>query len=64
MAEALKRWLPEDLAIWLNRWKNVMFSFLFYQFCVRYGDTAKGYIRKIMMKNVGDSMTQLGDFIS
>jgi len=57
IAEALKRWLPEDTAIWLNRWKNVIFGFLFYQFCTRYGDRAKKFIRNNMKKVVGDSMT-------
>jgi len=58
IAEALKRWLPEDTAIWLNRWKNVIFGFLFYQFCTRYGDRAKKFIRNNMKKVVGDSMTE------
>ena len=61
MADFLKKWLPEELAVKINRWKQVLLGFLFYQFCVNFPDRASKYVRENMQKQIGTSMTRSAD---
>ena len=36
VAKFFNDWLPESIAVRLNRWKFVLMGFLVYQFCIRY----------------------------
>lgn len=57
VTEFLKRWLPEDLAVWLNRWKQILYGAFFYQLCTRYPAWAKKSVMKLMKKHMGNAMT-------
>jgi len=57
VSEFLKRWLPEDMAVYVNRWKQILLGALFYQWCTRYPDRARKFIQGNMQKCIGDSMT-------
>ena len=36
VAEFMNKWLPEWLAVRINRWRAVLLGALFYQYCIRY----------------------------
>ena len=58
VADFLKKWLPEELAVKINRWKQVFLGFLFYQFCVNFPDRASNFVKEGMQKQIGTSMTR------
>jgi len=55
IAKFLSDWLPQTLALKLNRWKIVLLSTLFFQYCVNFPERAKNYVRNNMWNNVKDS---------
>jgi cation diffusion facilitator CzcD-associated flavoprotein CzcO len=48
----LNKWLPESIAVRLNRLKAVVLGALFYQYCVRYPQHAKKLVQGGMFKEV------------
>ena len=58
IAELLKKIFPMDLAVWLNRWKQVLYGAFFYQLCTRYPNWARKFVRKMMWKNCESFMSQ------
>lgn len=58
IAELLKKFFPMDLAVWLNRWKQVLYGAFFYQLCTRYPNWARKFVRKMMWKNCESFMSQ------
>lgn len=50
IALALRRWLPGKLAYRLTRWKNILLSTVFYQFCRRAPHTARLLIRRGVLR--------------
>ena len=58
MTDFLKNWLPVELAVKLNRWKQVIVGFLFYQWCTYYPERASNYVKGLMQKQIGNSMSQ------
>ena len=58
MAEFLKKWLPEELAFKINRWRRVMMTFLFYRWCTNFPGRASHSIKCVMQRQIGTSMTK------
>jgi len=58
VAKFFNDWLPQGLAVRLNRWKAVLLGSLFYQFCVRYPDRAKKLIKSGMYNEVKSVMSE------
>lgn len=58
VADFFKRWLPESIAVRINRYKAVILGALFYQYCSRYPESAKKYVRKMMFKEVKSVMSE------
>ena len=54
----MKKWLPEELAVKINRWKQVFLGFLFYQFCVNFPDRASNFVKENMQKQIVTAMTR------
>jgi len=57
VADFLKKWLPEELAVKINRWKQVVLGFLFYKWCVTFPEKASSYVKGLMQKQIGTTMT-------
>ena len=58
VTKLLKDWLPENLAVKLNRWWNVILSFLLFQICVIFPKLAKRLVIGSMRAQVKDVMTE------
>jgi len=58
IARLLAAWLPESLAVQLNRWKAVLLGALFYQYCTRYPESAKRLIKGGMYNEVKSVMSK------
>jgi len=56
IANFFNNWLPQKVAVKINRWKAVVFGALFYQFCVRYPLQAKKFIKTGMFNQVKSVM--------
>jgi cation diffusion facilitator CzcD-associated flavoprotein CzcO len=54
LAVAARKWLPRKLAYAVVRWKNVLMTTAFYQFCRRWPDTAKKLIRRGVERQLPD----------
>jgi monooxygenase len=54
LAVAARKWLPRRLAYAAVRWKNVLMTTGFYQFCRRWPDTAKRLIRRGVQRQLPD----------
>ncbi|HKY92724.1 MAG TPA: NAD(P)/FAD-dependent oxidoreductase [Nevskiaceae bacterium] len=52
VADALRRWLPEKTAHKAVRWKNVLISMAFYEFCRRYPKQARAWLSKEVKRAV------------
>jgi len=58
IANFVNTWLPESIAVRVNRWKAVLLGALFYQYCIRYPESAKRLIKKGMFKEVSSVMSE------
>jgi len=58
IANFVNTWLPESIAVRVNRWKAVLLGALFYQYCTRYPESAKRLIKKGMFKEVSSVMSE------
>jgi len=58
VADFLKNWLPDELAVKINRWKQVLLGFLFYKWCTSFPEQASRYVKGLMQKQIGTSMSQ------
>eukprot|EP00090_Calanus_glacialis_P002362 TRINITY_DN11755_c0_g1_i1.p1 TRINITY_DN11755_c0_g1~~TRINITY_DN11755_c0_g1_i1.p1 ORF type:complete len:497 (-),score=148.91 TRINITY_DN11755_c0_g1_i1:98-1588(-) len=57
-AQFCNTWLPQSIAVKINRWKAVLLGALFYQFCVRYPERAKKLVKAGMYKEVQSVMSE------
>ncbi len=55
-AERLLRWLPPKLAYGVIRWRKILFGTLFYQFCQRFPERAKGLLVGGVRRALGSSV--------
>jgi len=58
IASFCNKWLPQRIAVRLNRWKAVVLGALFYQYCVRYPERAKKLIKGGMYQEVKSVMSE------
>jgi len=58
IAKFFNDWLPQGLAVRLNRWKAVLLGSLFYQYCIRYPERAKKLIKAGMFNEVKSVMSE------
>merc|ERR1711970_1152361 len=58
LVKFFNNWLPQSIAVQLNRWKAVLLGALFYQYCVRYPDSARKLIQAGMYKEVKSVMNK------
>merc|ERR1712080_230862 len=57
-AKFFNDWLPTPIAVRVNRWKAVLLGTLFYQYCIRYPESAKKFIKGAMYKAVESVMSR------
>jgi len=57
-AKFFKDWLPTSVAVKVNRWKAVLLGTLFYQYCTRFPESAKRFIKGAMYKAVESAMSR------
>jgi cation diffusion facilitator CzcD-associated flavoprotein CzcO len=53
IANALRRWLPANIACSIARWKNVLIGMYFYRICKRDPERAKAMIREVLRTELG-----------
>merc|ERR1719323_2412282 len=58
IANFVNSWLPEGIAVRVNRWKAVLLGALFYQYCTRYPESAKRLIKIGMFNEVKSVMSE------
>jgi len=58
LAQFLNNWLPQSLAVRLNRFIVVVLGALFYQYCIRFPDHARKLIKGGMYKEVKGVMSK------
>lgn len=56
-AEFFNKWLPSSVAGRLNRWTAMIYSALFYRYCIWYPESAKKMIKAEMFKKVESTMS-------
>jgi len=58
LANFLLKWLPQNLALVLNRWKAVLYGAYFFQFCKMFPERSKKLIKKAMWEAVKGGMSK------
>lgn len=62
IAERIKEKLPQNAAHHVIRWKNIMFSFLFYRYCQKFPNHARNFLMKGVQHGLGENSEHLDHF--
>ena len=62
IAERIKQKLPQKAAHHVIRWKNIMFSFLFYRYCQNFPNHARSFLMKGVTHGLGENSKHLDHF--
>jgi len=58
VAKFLCDWLPESLALPINRWKNFLLSFLIFQYCRKFPERSKKMAKGMIWQQVKNVMSE------